>query len=121
VPEGFQKRTPARIPDEFVTGRDDRGHMITESLAADQNAANVPWNIVAEHGRESNQSWAANGKRTWEQEATRHATEQPGSWTVHEPTYDGDDSMRPSEIAHSMYDPDGVPFDDMEVTTPNPR
>jgi RHS repeat-associated protein len=119
VPEGFQKRTPARLPDEFVTGRDDRGHMLTESLAADQNSANVPWNIVAEHGRGSNQSWAANGKRTWEQAATQHATDQPGSWTVHEPRYE-DDSMRPFEIRHNMYDPSGAPIPGMRVVTPNP-
>jgi RHS repeat-associated protein len=118
-PPGRKKKTPKRYPDDFIHGTDDRGHLITESLAADQNAVNVPWNIVAEHRSESNQSNAPNGKRTWERQAEDQATEQPGSWTVHEPKYDGD-SMRPSEIFHDMYSPSGERIPDMEVTIPNP-
>jgi DNA/RNA endonuclease G (NUC1) len=86
----------------FVSGRDDRGHLIPERSAANQDSVNVPENVIPEHGTQSNRSV----KKRWENEARSQADEDPGSWSVHEPSYDGA-NPRPSSVTHNMYDADG--------------
>ncbi len=89
-------------PPGYVDDQDHRGHLIPERSAASQPAVNVPENVIPEHGRESNLS----AKKRWENEARKKADKNPGSWSVHEPNYDGDDP-RPTSVNHSLYDKDG--------------
>jgi len=102
---------------DFVSGRDDRGHLIPERSAAQQDAVNVPENVISEHGTQSNRSV----KKRWENQARKKAADNPDSWSVHEPNYDGPDSTRPSSVDHNMYDGNGKPIDGMQQTIDNPE
>jgi RHS repeat-associated protein len=104
------------MPEGFESGRDHRGHLVPERSVPHQDAVNVHENVIAEHGTESNLS----KKKQWENQAFDHAQEDPGSWSVHEPQYDGN-SMRPSSVDHNLYDSSGNEVPGMNRNIPNPE
>jgi RHS repeat-associated protein len=115
-PESYTKKGVGHIdPEGYESGRDHRGHLIPERSAADQDSVNQPENVIAEHGRESNLS----PKKQWENQAQTHASQDPGSHSVHQPHYDGDDP-RPTSVSHDLYDSNGNPVPGMNVNIPNP-
>lgn len=116
-PSSYKKSGVGHVePDGFESGRDHRGHLIPERSAASQSAVNVPENVIAEHGTKSNLS----EKKKWENSARDHAENNPGTWSVHEPHYDGD-NPRPSSVTHGLHDSDGDPVPNTQKTIPNPE
>jgi RHS repeat-associated protein len=116
-PAKYQKEGVSHIkPPEFESGRDHRGHLIPERSVPHQDAVNVKENVIAEHGTKSNLS----EKKKWENQAFDRSQKDPGSWSVHEPQYDGD-SMRPSSVDHSLYDSKGNEVPGMSRNIENPE
>ena len=116
-PASYKKEGVSHVlPEGFVPGQDHRGHLIPERSAASQGSVNVPENVIAEHGRESNLS----SKKSWENDARQHADNNPGTWSVHEPNYDGD-NPRPSSVDHKLVDSDGndVPGSQKSIDNPD--
>ena len=115
-PGSYTKEGVSHIrPEGFESGRDHRGHLIPERSVPHQDAVNVPENVIAEHGTQSNLS----AKKRWENSARTHAESNPGTWSVHEPHYDGD-NPRPSSVTHSLVDGDGNTVPNSTVNIPNP-
>jgi RHS repeat-associated protein len=118
-PEDYTKEgAPRKKPEGFIDGEDHRGHLIPERSTEDQKTANVPENIIPEHGTKSNLS----EKKKWENDVRDQADEKPGRWTSHEPQYDGDDP-RPTSVTHDMHEPppNSKPVPGMNKNIPNPK
>ena len=116
-PASYKKEGVGHVtPEGYESGRDHRGHLIPERSAASQPAVNVPENVIAEHGTKSNLS----EKKRWENGARDHAENNPGTWSVHEPHYDGD-NPRPSAATHSLTDSDGNEVPGSSKRIPNPE
>lgn len=101
-------------PAGLQKGIDHRGHLIPERGVANARIVNIKENIVPELGN-VNQS----AKKIWENDAVTHAFENPGSKSIHEPRYHGDE-MRPYEVHHNLLNPDGSPVPGFDQTIPNP-
>jgi RHS repeat-associated protein len=115
-PDSYKKKGVSGIkPQGFEDGQDHRGHLIPERSAANQDSVNVPENVIAEHGTESNLS----AKKQWENQAKKTADQNPGTWSVHQPQYDGD-NPRPTSVDHSLYDGDKNELGNTR-TIPNPN
>jgi hypothetical protein len=91
--------------------------LIPERGAPNQDAVNVGPNIIAENGRESNQS----DKRTWENGVVRYAQDNPRSdfRSVHEPKYRGNDP-RPYKVSHGLEE-NGKRVKKFDVDIDNPK
>ncbi|WP_157758874.1 DNA/RNA non-specific endonuclease [Cystobacter fuscus] len=103
-------------PEGLQTGVDHRGHLVPERGAAHADNVNVQENVIAEHGTKSNLST----KKRWENQAIEYAKENPGSRSIHEPQYHGDE-MRPHEVIHDLVGPDGNRVPGFRTTIANPR
>lgn len=116
-PTSYKKEGVSHIkPDGFEDDQDHRGHLIPERSAANQSSVNQPENVIAEHGTESNLS----AKKSWENAARKEAEKNPGTTSVHQPEYDGD-NPRPTSVTHSLYDKDGNEIPGMTKNIPNPN
>ncbi|MGE3669421.1 MAG: RHS repeat-associated core domain-containing protein [Polyangiaceae bacterium] len=90
--------TPAGMQDG-----DHRGHQSPERHAENQDAANVPENVLPEHGSSN-----LGPKKRWENQVPGWSKDKDDVTSVHEPQYEGNDP-RPTGSKHWLEEPGPPP------------